>query len=290
MNDAKKIIKKVELMRHNSQEHETYRNLPLAKECMLLLESLDDPEEGPLGKAYACNAILEQLSEYDTPRFCMEILQREKQWVEESEEKSDWLTPESIDSDILRLEDYIDTEGISMQDFCKKHGKHLLFDPVERTPQWEEIYLEVEKMSDFIIRKIELKDAGELCKICSEEMGYECDPALVKSKIEKLDSKREAVFVAEEESQLLGFIHVERYEVLDFESMANILGLAVKKDFQKQGLGKALLLAAENWAQENGIYLMRLNSGINRTDAHGFYEHLGYVSEKEQKRFVKNLK
>ena len=121
-------------------------------------------------------------------------------------------------------------------------------------------------------------------------MGYECTPALVKSKIEKLDSKREAVFVAEEESQLLGFIHVERYDVLYFESMANILGLAVKKVFQKQGLGKALLLAAENWAQENGIYLMRLNSGINRIDAHGFYEHLGYVSEKEQKRFVKNLK
>lgn len=145
-------------------------------------------------------------------------------------------------------------------------------------------------MSDFIIRKIELKDAGELCKICSEEMGYECAPDLVKSKIEKLDLKREAVFVAEEESQLLGFIHVERYDVLYFESMANILGLAVKKDFQKQGLGKALLLAAENWAQENGIYLMRLNSGINRTDAHGFYEHLGYVSEKEQKRFLKRLK
>lgn len=157
-------------------------------------------------------------------------------------------------------------------------------------------------MSDFIIRRIELKDAGELCKICSEEMGYECAPALVKSKIEKLDSKREAVFVAEvetskgqeffhrAESQLVGFIHVERYEVLYFESMANILGLAVKKDFQKQGLGKALLLAAENWAQENGIRLMRLNSGINRIDAHGFYEHLGYVSEKEQKRFVKNLK
>ena len=141
-----------------------------------------------------------------------------------------------------------------------------------------------------VVRKISIEDAAAICKICSQEMGYECAPALMKSKIEKLDSKREAVFVAEEESRLLGFIHVERYEVLYFESMANILGLAVKKDFQKQGLGKALLLAAENWAQENGIYLMRLNSGINRIDAHGFYEHLGYVSEKEQKRFVKNLK
>ena len=141
-----------------------------------------------------------------------------------------------------------------------------------------------------VVRKISIEDAAAICQICSQEMGYECAPALMKSKIEKLDSKREAVFVAEEESQLLGFIHVERYEVLYFESMANILGLAVKKDFQKQGLGKALLLAAENWAQENGIYLMRLNSGINRIDAHGFYEHLGYDSEKEQKRFVKNLK
>ena len=153
-----------------------------------------------------------------------------------------------------------------------------------------------------VVRKITIDDAEDICKICSQEMVYECAPALVKSKIEKLDLKREAVFVAEvetskgqeffhrEESQLVGFIHVERYDVLYFESMANILGLAVKKDFQKQGLGKALLLAAENWAQENGIYLMRLNSGINRIDAHGFYEHLGYVSEKEQKRFVKNLK
>ena len=153
-----------------------------------------------------------------------------------------------------------------------------------------------------VVRKITIDDAEDICKICSQEMGYECAPALVKSKIEKLDLKREAVFVAEvetskgqeffhrAESQLVGFIHVERYEVLYFESMANILGLAVKKDFQKQGLGKALLLAAENWAQENGIHPMRLNSGINRTDAHGFYEHLGYVSEKEQKRFLKRLK
>ena len=153
-----------------------------------------------------------------------------------------------------------------------------------------------------VVRKITIDDAEDICKICSQEMGYECAPALVKSKIEKLDLKREAVFVAEvetskeqeffhrAESQLVGFIHVERYDVLYFESMANILGLAVKKDFQKQGLGKALLLAAENWAEENGIRLMRLNSGVNRTDAHGFYEHLGYVSEKEQKRFLKRLK
>ena len=119
--------------------------------------------------------------------------------------------------------------------------------------------------------------------------------------IEKLDLKREAACVAEVETltrqglpqgvnnQLAGFMHIERYDVLYLENMANILGLAIKKDFSKQGLGKAFLLAAENWAQENGIRLMRLNSGINRTNAHVFYEHPGYVSENEQKRFVKKF-
>lgn len=140
-----------------------------------------------------------------------------------------------------------------------------------------------------VIRKITLDDAPAICEISSQEMGYDCDLELVKRKIQRLDLTREAVFVAEEESQVLGFIHVERYEVLYFESMANILGLAVRKDFQKKGLGKSLLLTAENWARENGISLMRLNSGISRRNAHGFYEHLGYTSEKEQKRFLKKL-
>ncbi|PQD25917.1 GNAT family N-acetyltransferase, partial [Enterococcus faecalis] len=32
-----------------------------------------------------------------------------------------------------------------------------------------------------------------------------------------------------------------------------------------------------------------LNSGEQRTAAHQFYEHIGYVSDKKQKRFIKYL-
>ena len=141
-----------------------------------------------------------------------------------------------------------------------------------------------------VIRKITMDDAPAVCEIAYQEMGYESNLELVQTKIQRLDSEREAVFVAEEESQVIGFVHVERYEVLYFESMANILGLAVRKNFQKNGLGKKLLLEAEKWAMENGIYLMRLNSGVSRKNAHGFYEHMGYTSEKKQKRFLKRLK
>ena len=51
---AEKIIKNVEQMRENSQEMRMWKNIPLAKECVQLLKDIDDPEETPMGKAFAC--------------------------------------------------------------------------------------------------------------------------------------------------------------------------------------------------------------------------------------------
>ena len=130
---------------------------------------------------------------------------------------------------------------------------------------------------DIKIRKVEISDAEAVRDISAEGLGYSCDLALVQKKIAGLNEAREAVFVAESDSGVLGYIHVERYDVLYFETMANILGLSVFKAYHKMGVGKALLFAAEDWARQNNIKMMRLNSGINRTDAHGFYEHLGYT-------------
>ena len=144
MSKADKIVALVEKMRKNSENQEMHLNLPLAEKAMKLLEALDDPEEGPLGKAYACDAIVEQLPEYDVPRFVLSILRRELAWLEESTEKSDWLHPEDVKNEIAKFEDYINPDAISMQEFCKKYIRHLLFDPVERTPLWEEIYYDVE--------------------------------------------------------------------------------------------------------------------------------------------------
>lgn len=144
MSKADKIVALVDKMRKHSENQEMHLNLPLAEKAMKLLEALDDPEEGPLGKAYACNAIIEQLPEYDVPRFVLGILRRELAWLEASTEKSDWLHPEEVKNEIAKFEDYINPDAISMQEFCKKYNRHLLFDPVERTPLWEEIYYDVE--------------------------------------------------------------------------------------------------------------------------------------------------
>ena len=141
----KKIIANVDRMRKNAQGQQIHRNVPLAAEALALLEQQDDPDEGPLGKAYACHAIVEQLPEYDTPRLVLKLLRRELAWLNQSEEKSDWLTAGDIEADIARLEAYIDTDGLSVDEFCSKYGRHLHFDPVERTQIWEDIYREVEE-------------------------------------------------------------------------------------------------------------------------------------------------
>ena len=144
-------------------------------------------------------------------------------------------------------------------------------------------------MINFEIREINISDAGGIQSISENDLGYECPLSLVEDKIKSLDKKREQVFVAVVNGSIGGFIHVEKYDTLYFETMCNVLGLAVAKDFQKMGLGKNLLTAGENWAKQNGIKCMRVNSGITRVEAHKFYRHLGYESSKEQLRFIKHI-
>ena len=151
-NPAKRIIALVDEMRKNSSEFRMWKNIPLAKECIQLLRDLDDPEETPMGKALACDAIREQLPEYDVPRFTLDILRYERELLEQSDETGDkYPSREEIDQEIQRLTDYIDTEHVSTAEFMRRHLRHLDFDPVERTLQWEESYYEVEQECDRLL-------------------------------------------------------------------------------------------------------------------------------------------
>ena len=153
MNNKEKvnrIVANVEQMRKNSEEMRMWKNIPLAKECIELLKAIDDPEETPMGKALACEAIIQQLPEYDVPRLVLSILHYKLQLVKESDEHDPerYPTEEEIVNDIRRLEDYTDIEHVSYNEFMERHRRHLHFDPVERTPEWEDNYYEVEKECD----------------------------------------------------------------------------------------------------------------------------------------------
>lgn len=143
------------------------------------------------------------------------------------------------------------------------------------------------------IRQATASDIPAMNELFQKDLGYEeCTLEIVEKQFAGLDNSREVVFVAEAEddsSHIAGVIHVEKYNVLYFPTMANILGLAVVADFRRQGIGSALLKRAEEWARENGAGSMRLNSGESRKQAHEFYRALGYIDDKKQLRFIKEL-
>ncbi len=143
------------------------------------------------------------------------------------------------------------------------------------------------------IRQANTSDIPAMNELFRKDLGYaECTLEIVKNQFAGLDNSREAVFVAEAENDsnhIAGVIHVEKYNVLYFPTMANILGIAVSADFRRQGIGSALLKRTEEWARENGASSMRLNSGESRKQAHEFYRAQGYIDDKKQLRFIKEL-
>lgn len=141
-----------------------------------------------------------------------------------------------------------------------------------------------------VIREAVITNAAAICSISSNDLGYKCEEQFVKERLEKLDTTREVVFVAELDGEVAGYVHAEVYSLLYWEPMVNILGLAVSSDFRRKGAGKALMKRVEEWAKERKIKEIRLNSGGIRKEAHEFYRTIGFDDEKVQIRFLKEVK
>lgn len=140
-----------------------------------------------------------------------------------------------------------------------------------------------------MIRETKITDYVELQKLSFEDLGYECDAELVKTRLKNLDYNNECVFVADVNGKVVGYVHIIKFNTLYYKSMANIQGMVVSKEYQRKGYGKELMNAAENWARKRNIEIVRLNSGFVRPEAHEFYRAIGYNNEKEQIRFMKQL-
>lgn len=138
------------------------------------------------------------------------------------------------------------------------------------------------------IRTATEKDLQDLLELIRKGLGDEdAKEDFVLAQLKKLPHEREEVFVADVDGVAAGFIHVEVYSNIYFGPVGNILGLAVKEEFRRQGFASALLKTAEDWSKGKGCIGMRLNSGGTRLGAHDFYRSQGYDNEKTQLRFLK---
>ena len=144
-----------------------------------------------------------------------------------------------------------------------------------------------------MIRNIKIEDAEAIQRICNISLGYSVSIETVMRQIQKLleDVNHHYVYVYEDEKlqKVVGFVHAEVYESLYSYSGLNILGLAVLPEFQGKGIGKELMYYLEVNAKNDSVLFVRLNSADYRVEAHKFYESIGYVCDKTQKRFMKRL-
>ncbi len=144
---------------------------------------------------------------------------------------------------------------------------------------------------DVVIRACDITDAEAIHRLSLEALGYEYSLEHTAAKLNKLLSDSgNHILVAELDGEAVGYIHAVDYDLLYAPHYKNIMGIAVSPKHRRQGVGKALLAAVEQWAIETGAEAVRLCSGEERIEAHEFYRRLGYVNNKKQLNFSKPLK
>lgn len=91
------------------------------------------------------------------------------------------------------------------------------------------------------------------------------------------------------EGVVIGWVHAHFMERLQVSRYADVAALVVDEAFRRQGAARALMQAAEDWARLHHLPRIRLRSGQQRTDAHAFYESIGYRHTNSPKAFEKTL-
>lgn len=134
-------------------------------------------------------------------------------------------------------------------------------------------------MSEIMFHKCLPEDAEGLCALIQNELGYtDVTADEVRSSLEKMLSSDDYFTIAAgTNGDIYGYVSAVREVSLEVGEYYRVIGLAVKSEHQGHGLGTALLTLAESNAKAKGALLITLSSQFKRTEAHQFYEKLGYT-------------
>jgi len=126
------------------------------------------------------------------------------------------------------------------------------------------------------VRDARPDDAPALAALLAE-LGYPAPDAVVAERLEALRQEGEVVLVAARGGDRLGVLSIHVTPVLHRPTpVARLTLLVVPERARGQGVGRALVEAGERILAARGCALVEVTSNRRRTDAHAFYERLGY--------------
>ena len=138
------------------------------------------------------------------------------------------------------------------------------------------------------VREPQPADAPAIAQLLGE-LEYPSTAEQAAERIERIAADPSTLLlVAETEGELAGLavLHVQNLVERD-EPGCELAGMVVGKRFRRQGIGEELMQAIETEARARGGKTLVLNTAHRRSDAHAFYEALGY--EHTGRRYAKDL-
>jgi N-acetylglutamate synthase-like GNAT family acetyltransferase len=141
---------------------------------------------------------------------------------------------------------------------------------------------------EFRLRGARLDDAAALADLVTQ-LGYPSQPEQVVARLTALLPADQGLLVAEVNGAVVGMVHVNRWANLVVDDTAEIAALIVGNEWRSQGIGHALLEAAEDWAKQRGCSTLQVRTNIVRQRAHEFYFQNGFRQVKTSLTLVKQL-
>jgi aminoglycoside 6'-N-acetyltransferase I len=102
------------------------------------------------------------------------------------------------------------------------------------------------------------------------------------------------IFVAEDKEQLIGFIEtsIKKFDGLVNNHVGYIEGWYIDSNYRNKGLGKLLIIEAENWVKYEGCGSIASPIPVDNEAALELFEKLGYkvISRNDKSYFLKEFR
>ena len=138
------------------------------------------------------------------------------------------------------------------------------------------------------IRSATGEDAEVIAGLLAE-LGYPTSAAALPERLRAVEAEGGAVFLAvNSDGVALGLASVAAHSTIHADTpVAYITALVTGAGARGQGIGRAMVAAAEQWAREKGCLRLSVTSAEHRADAHAFYPRCGMPYS--GRRFTKTL-
>jgi GNAT superfamily N-acetyltransferase len=141
----------------------------------------------------------------------------------------------------------------------------------------------------FFVRELAAGDAPAITRL-SNQLGYGINLAETVENIKAIaENKTDRLFVAVDDTKVIGWIHIFHTTRLESGSFCEIGGLVVDDKYQKKGVGKMLIEKAASCCLDMGNQKLKVRCNTKRSAAHLFYSKFGFNENKEQKVFELQL-